>query len=610
MNARAVNVDPALAQVAKGRALRFMRDGSDEPVQRPISWAMVRRLYDYSSRHKRLRALLFVFVAIRAVQVPLVTWIIGKVVGGPIAEGNFTNVLWGVAAFVGFELFTEIVCIYRSRWAMLFGEAIVHDVRNDMHRHIMSMPLSFFQKRKVGRFISRMTSDVDAVRTGVQDVVFVSVVQAGQAIVGAVMMAYYDWKLFLVMLALVPILWAITRYFRSRLIQAYRQVQESFSRVTATLVESVTGIRVIQGFVREKYNGYLFEELIVDHSTYNMQVTKQSAAFLPLLEFNGQLFLAVLLVLGGFQALHGDVSLATIIQFLFMSNLFFSAIPAIGGQYTNALTSMAGAERVFDLLDTKPDWSDTPSAQHLPTLKGRVEFRDVSFEYAPGRPVLRNVSFSAEPGQTIALVGPTGSGKSTLIKLVGRLYLPSTGAVLVDGVDSKEIHGESFAHQVGTVPQDNFLFSGTVRENIRMSRPEASDADVENAVRSLGLWDLVSELPKGFDTDVGEGGGSLSLGQRQLICFARALLPDPRIIILDEATSSVDAVTEARLQLALQKLLAGRTSFVIAHRLSTIRHADTILVMRDGEIIERGKHAELVQQKGAYFELHRQFIGG
>jgi len=587
----------------------FARDGADEAVQRPISFAMVKRLYHYSKAHRGLRNWLLVMVSLRAIQVPLVTWIITQIVVGPITQGKSEGVLWGVAGFVAFELFTEIVCVYRSRWALMFGEAIVHDLRNDLHRHIMSMPLSFFQRRKIGRFISRMTSDVDAVRTGVQDVVFVSFVQSGQALTAAVLMAYYDWKLFLLMLGMVPILWAITRYFRSRLMQAYRQVQESFSRVTVTLVESVTGIRVIQGFVREEFNGQLFEDLVADHSKYNMRVAKQTAALLPLLEFNGQLFLAIILVLGGAQVLDGDVSLATIIRFLFLSTLFFSAVPAIGGQYNNALTAMAGAERVFDLLDAKADWTDKPGATVLSSLEGRVEFRDVGFEYVPGRPVLRHVSFEVKAGQTVALVGPTGSGKSSMIKLIGRLYLPGSGSVFIDGHDSRDLDGQSLAHRVGTVPQDNFLFTGTVRENIRMSQPDASDAAVEEAVRSLGMWDLVNELPHGFDTQVGEGGGSLSLGQRQLICFARALLPDPKIIILDEATSSVDAVTEARLQLALQKLLHGRTSFVIAHRLSTIRHADIILVMSDGQIVERGQHAELVAQKGAYFELHRQFVG-
>ncbi len=590
-------------------AQRFMRDGADEAVQRPISLAMVKRLFNYSKAHLQLRNSLFVMVSLRAIQVPLVTWIIAQIVSGPIAKGNFQDVRWGVALFVVFELFTEIVCVYRSRWALIFGEAIVHDLRNDLHRHIMSMPLSFFQRRKIGRFISRMTSDVDAVRTGVQDVVFVTYVQSGQAFIAAVFMAYLDWKLFLLMLGMVPILWVIIRYFRSRLIHSLRQVQESFSRVTATLVESVTGIRVIQGFVREDFNGHLFEELVADHSLYNMRVTRHSATFLPLLEFNAQLFLAALMVLGGAQALGGDVSLATIIKFLFLSNLFFSPVPVIGNQYTNALTAMAGAERVFDLLDAKADWADKPNAMVLSSLEGRVEFRDVGFEYVPGRPVLRHVSFEVKAGQTVALVGPTGSGKSSMIKLLGRLYLPSSGSVFIDGHDSRDLNGESLAHRVGTVPQDNFLFTGTVRENIRMSQPDASDARVEEAVRSLGMWDLVNELPNGFDTQVGEGGGSLSLGQRQLICFARALLPDPKIIILDEATSSVDAVTEARLQLALQKLLHGRTSFVIAHRLSTIRHADIILVMSDGQILERGQHADLMAQKGAYFELHRQFVG-
>jgi ATP-binding cassette subfamily B protein len=268
---------------------------------------------------------------------------------------------------------------------------------------------------------------------------------------------------------------------------------------------------------------------------------------------------------------------------------------------------MAGAERVFALLDQKPDWADEPSARALPELRGRVEFRDVSFAYEPGRPVLSHVSFVAEPGQTVALVGHTGGGKTTIMSLVAKLYLPTHGAVLIDGHELAHATSGSLHHQIASVTQENFLFSGTVRENLRFGKPDASDDELRAAARALDVLDLFEDLPQGFDTLVGERGAGLSLGQRQIVCFVRALLAEPRILLLDEATSSVDAVTEARVQAALGRLLAGRTSFVVAHRLSTIRHADLVLVLDSGRVVERGSHRELLRQRGRYAELYREF---
>ncbi|HEX6765165.1 MAG TPA: ABC transporter ATP-binding protein, partial [Polyangiaceae bacterium] len=355
-------------------------------------------------------------------------------------------------------------------------------------------------------------------------------------------------------------------------------------------------------------NGELFRELIFDHSRYNYGSAKQSAVFQPLLEFNGQLFLSILLVVGGYQALHHEVPLHALIQFLFLSNAFFAAIPMIGNQYNQALTAMAGAERVFALLDTPPAWEDAKDARPLAPVRGRVEFRDVRFEYEPGRPVLAGIDFVAEPGQTIAIVGHTGGGKTTLMALVAKLYEPTAGSVLVDGQDLRAIEGRSLRSQIASVTQENYLFTGSVLENVRLGRPAASDEEIREAARELGVLDLVLALPNGFQTEVGEGGGGLSVGQRQIVCFVRALLAAPRVLLLDEATSSVDPVTEARIQEALRRLLAGRTSFVVAHRLSTIRHADQVLVLEHGRIVERGSHTGLLRQGGRYASLYRQFV--
>jgi ATP-binding cassette subfamily B protein len=575
--------------------------------QKPLDFGLVRRLYAYTRAHASLRNRLVLMVLLRSLQLPLVTWGTAAVISGPVAHQDTPGSVRGVLALLAFAAFTEFCFVFRARYALELGEAVVHDLRNDIYAALLRMPIGYFKRTPIGRLLGRATSDVDVVRIGVQDVAFVSAVQLGNFVVSAILMLFYDWQLFLVVLVIAPALFKIVRHFRLGLSRAYRAQQESFSRVTAQLAESVTGIREIQGFVRQSLNGEIFAELIRDHSRYNYGAAKQSAVFQPLLELNGQLFLAILLVVGGYQALGHHVPLNALIQFLFLSNAFFAAIPMLGTQYNQALTAMAGAERVFALLDQKPDWVDAPSARDLPELHGRVEFRDVSFAYEPGRSVLSHVSFVAEPGQTIALVGHTGGGKSTIMSLVAKLYLPTHGAVLVDGHELAHATSGSLRHQIASVTQENFLFSGTVRENLRFGKPDATDDELRAAARALDVLDLFDDLPHGFDTTVGERGAGLSLGQRQIVCFVRALLARPRILLLDEATSSVDAVTEARVQVALGRLLAGRTSFVVAHRLSTIRHADLVLVLDSGRIVERGSHRELLRQGGRYAELYREF---
>jgi ABC-type multidrug transport system fused ATPase/permease subunit len=442
-------------------------------------------------------------------------------------------------------------------------------------------------------------------------VLFVSVIQAGSMFFSAVVMAYSDWVLFLVVLALAPVLWLLNRHFRVKLSLYSRASSESFSRVTATLAESVNGIRVTQGFVRQETNAGLFRQLLADHARHNVALARASAILMPLLELNSQFFVAILLLVGGWRVFHGDMALGGLITFFLLANQFFAPIAIIGNQYNQALIAMAGAERVFRLIDTPPDWTDDPAATDLPRVPGRgvkVEFRDLVFGYDPARPVLHGISFTAEPGQTIALVGHTGSGKSSIINLVAKFYLPTAGELRLDGREIRTVTSLSLHRQLGMVQQQNVLFSGTVLANIRLSRPEATDAEVRAAAAALDCADVFEGLPDGFNTEVGEKGAALSVGQRQLVCFTRALLADPRLVILDEATSSIDALTEARLQAALHQLLAGRTSFVVAHRLSTIRQADVVLLLDQGRIIERGTHAELLARRGSYAALYRQFV--
>lgn len=579
-----------------------------EPDQKPLDFAIIRRIFGYTKPYRRLRNGLLGLVVLRSFQLPLVAWTTAAVISGPIARHDVRGTVLGVVGYLALTGFTSLSFVYRQRYALLLGEAVVHDLRLQVYEHLLSLPMSFFKKVQVGKLIGRITSDVDVVRVGVQDVAFISIVQAGSMLVSASLMLYYDWQLFLVVLVMAPVLWALLRHFRRKLSAAYRAQQESFSRVAATLAESVSGIREIQGFVRQDLNGGLFQQLIYDHSRYNMISAQQSAIFLPMLEFNGQLFLAILLVAGGYQALGGDVRLEALIQFLFLSNAFFGAISPLGNQYNQALTAMAGAERVFGLLDTKPEWTDAADAYELPPIVGRVEFRHVTFAYEAQRPVLHDLSFVAEPGQTVALVGYTGSGKSSIVNLVAKLYLAQSGEVLVDSHDVQRVTSLSLHRQIASVTQDNFLFAGTVLENIRLARPSATDAEVQAAAEALDIADLIEDLPQGYETEIGEKGAGLSLGQRQVVCFVRAMLADPRILILDEATSSVDTVTESRLQHALMRLLQGRTSFVVAHRLSTIRHADLVLVLDRGRIVESGNHRQLLTLGGRYARMYQQFV--
>ena len=591
---------------------RLRDEDDDEPQFKPLEWGIIRRLFAYTKPHARKRNWLIVLTLLRSAQLPALVWLGAEIIAGPIARHEPDRLGWWIGGYCVLALFTDGLFHFRQRFALEMGELIVNGLRSEIFSHVQRMPMSFFHRVKLGRIISRVTSDVEAIRVGIQDSLFVSIVQIGQMCFAAAVMLRTDWRLFSIVLVMAPVLWLINRRFRMRLSQDSRAAQESFSRVTATLAESVNGIRVTQGFVRQETNAGLFRGLLADHSRYSIALARTSAILTPLLELNSQFFVAILLILGGWGVLHHGADVGVLIKFFLLANQFFAPIQVLGNQYTQALIAMAGAERVFRLLDMKPDWEDAPKAKDLPKPIGavgaKVEFRNVSFGYDPGRLVLHDVSFTAEPGRMVALVGHTGSGKSSIINLVSKFYLPTAGELLIDGHEVRTLTSHSLHRQMGMVQQQNFLFAGTVLDNIRFSRPGATDDEVCAAARQLDCIDLLEALPNGLLTEVGERGGGLSVGQRQVICFARALLADPRILILDEATSSIDALTEARLQKALVELLRGRTSFVVAHRLSTIRHADLVLVLDQGRVIERGTHAELLSLGKHYAALHRQFV--
>ncbi len=486
------------------------------------------------------------------------------------------------------------------------GQHVLYDLRQHVFDHIQTLSFKFFDGRPAGKVMSRVTNDVNAMGIMVNSGL-ISLMSQALSLVGimVIMLAMHA-KLALITFAAVPFLFIMLNRWRSRMEMAWLKVRRAVASINGHLNETVQGIQVIQAFSRQARNTVRFDRLNDRQRRAYMAAQKLEIVFWPLTDIVGAVTTCAVVWYGAAEVLRGRLTLGLLLAFISYIGKFWGPVSTFSRVYSQILSAMASAERVFEYLDTKPLVVDAPGATPLPTIQGEVAFQGVSFAYEADRPVLHDVTFRVPAGTTVALVGPTGAGKSTIVNLVARFYDPTAGAVTIDGLDLRDVSIRSLRSQLGVVLQDTFIFSGSIRENIKYGRLEAPDGDVEEAARLARAHEFIIKTAQGYETDAHERGASLSTGQRQLLAFARAILADPRILILDEATSSIDTETEKLIQEALRVLLAGRTAFVIAHRLSTIRSADVILVIDDGRIVEQGTHAELLRRRGQYWRLYQK----
>jgi len=490
---------------------------------------------------------------------------------------------------------------YLTGWV---GERILADLRVRLFEHLQRLSLGFYERNRAGVIISRLTNDVEAIDQLVTDGV-TSLVQNTLTLLGtAIILFILDWRLALATCAVIPLMGVATAVFRTRSARAYAAVRERLGLVTATLAEDISGMRVVQAFTREKPAFENFRAVALHYRAANMQTIVLNGIYFPIVDLLSTVALAVVLAYGGHLYFGGSITLGTLFAFMLYVQNFFDPVQQLSQLYNTFLSATAALDKIMGVLDEEPEVLDRPTARELAQIEGHVAFEGVRFTYGRGDEVLHGIDLDVPAGTTVALVGHTGAGKSTIAKLLARFYEPTHGRITIDGVDLNDVSQASLRRQLGVVPQEGFLFAGTVAENIAFGRPDATADEIVRAANTVGAHDFILRLEDGYETQLGERGSRLSLGQRQLVAFARALLADPRILILDEATSSVDIGTEQRIEQALRVLLAERTAFIIAHRLSTIRDADLIVVLEHGRVIEQGSHDELLARRGLYTSLY------
>ncbi len=572
------------------------------------SHSVATRFLRYLSPYRRLTALTVVTMLISSGAQVATPWIVGYAIDTIITRQDLEGLTFITLLFLG-----TISINYVTQYAHLalmahISQGVLYAIRTDMFDHLQRLSLTFFSRFEVGRIMSRVQNDVQQLQE------FLSIMIIGFAdllsLVGIVVVLFImNVKLAAITLTVLPVLMIVLLVWQRYARHSFDRVRRAIAVVNGALQENISGVRVVQSLTREDVNFRRFDRLNHDHLDANLQASRLSSSLMPAAELLMAVGLALVVVFGGAMVLEGSLAIGALVAFAIYVQRFFDPIRNLTMQYTQLQRAMVAGTRIFQLMDIQPDIVDARDAVELPKLRGEVRFDHVNFHYIPGSPVLRDVNLHVRPGQSVALVGPTGAGKTSMTALVARFYDVIDGAVLVDGRDVRQVKRESLASQMSMVLQEPFLFSASVTENIRYNRVHATSEEIELASRAVGAHDFISELEDGYETILQERGANLSIGQRQLISFARALVADPRILFLDEATANVDSATEAQIQEALKTLLRGRTSFIIAHRLSTIRNADLVVVLDEGCIVESGSHTQLMAKGGLYAHLYEANFG-
>ena len=583
------------------RAPFIYRD--DDAIERPFQMAQMVRLLRYMGRHPRLvwgaLAATCGGIAVALAAPYLIGMTIDKAIGGHRPNGLL---IYGgaLAALYGVNFFATRLRIRYTNW---LGQSVIRDLREELFSHVQGLSFDFFDRRPAGSVLVRIMNDVNALQDLFTNGAVNSITNLFTLVGIVIIMLSLDVRLALISMTVVPVMFLISTKLRAMIRRSWQHVRIRLSRLNAHLNESIQGMRVTEAYVRQDENQEFFQGMNADYLSMFRGAQFLSSFFGPGVDFTGAIGSALLFWFGVHLLMHGHVTVGLLIAFANYLGNFWTPISQLGQVYNQLLVAMASSERIFEYLDTRPTVQDQAEAQALPPIRGDVEFAAVEFAYDSKKKALDGVSFHARPGMSVALVGHTGAGKSTVISLLARFYEPTAGVIRVDGVDICSCDLRSLRSQVSIVMQETFIFSGTIMDNIRYGRPDATDEDVVEAARAVYADDFISRLENGYQTEVRERGSRLSMGQRQLISFSRAILADPGILILDEATASIDTHTEHLIQKGLRRLLVGRTSFVVAHRLSTIREADMILVFQNGRIVERGTHGDLLREDGYYRHL-------
>jgi ATP-binding cassette subfamily B protein/subfamily B ATP-binding cassette protein MsbA len=599
-----VGIEERERQDREDRIRALLKEDDDDLLGKAYDGRLVRRLLGYMRPYLPqliIAIILMIVSSLLSVSQPTV---VGRAIDDGIRAGELDVLRLWTGLFIAAAVGEWITNRFRIAIMAYVGTKVVADYRSDLFRHLHTLSLNFHNNYSVGRLMSRLISDVGVL----QDFITWSITGLFRSfftLTGIIIaMLVLNWRLALVTFAVLPLMFALTNYWRVRVRGAYRATRQRLSLINGYLNESISGIRVTKSFIREKKNSQHFDDLNYSFFDANVAASRLTAIFFPGVDFMGSLATALVVGIGGWLVLGDALTTGTLVAFVLYIDRFFDPIRELAQRYNTFQATMAASERVFSLLDTQPDLLDAPNAVDLPPVQGHVAFKDVTFSYKDGVPVLQGITLNAEPGQRIALVGETGAGKSTIIRLISRFFDITGGSLTIDGHEVSQVTQASLRSQLGIVLQDTFLFTGTIEDNIRYGRLDATDEEVVAAATAVGADAFIRKMPEGYKTEVGENGVNLSVGQRQILSFARALLADPRILILDEATSSVDTTTEKVIQQALDTLMEGRTSFVIAHRLSTIVGADQIVVLDNGRIVEQGAHEELLALKGRYYNLY------